>query len=161
MSKRLPPALSDRLYAMLSGEHLNEHLYKALLLITHDEKGWPYVAMLSFLEVIARDRENIRMAPFNNSTTSTNLRRDSKVTLILVDEELACYIQASAQELEHDLKGFPGMAKVNLRIESILEDKALDYEGSARVSSGIRFENPQMTEAYIARGRAVLQALRQ
>ena len=161
MSKRLPPVLNDRLFGLLNGEHLDANLQKVLLLITADERGWPYVAMLSYLEVIAPDRRNIRMAPFNNSTTTANLRRDGKVTLILVDQELACYIQAFAEELSRDLEGFPGMAKVNLRIESILEDKALDYEGSARVSSGIRFENPQMDAAYIARGRAVLQALLQ
>jgi len=161
MSKRLPPLLTDRLYDLLSGEHLDAQLNKVLLLITRDEAGWPYAAMLSYLEVIAPDRSNIRIAPWNNSTTSANLRHDPKVTLVLVDQELACYIQASAQELSRDLEGFPGMAKTNLRIESILEDKALDYEGAARVTTGIRFENPQMDAEYIARGRAVLAALRQ
>jgi hypothetical protein len=160
MSKRLPPVLTDRLYELLSGGHLDLHLNKVLLLITQDEAGWPYAAMLSYLEVVAPDRSNIRIAPWNNSTTSANLRRNGKVTLILVDPGLACYIQASAQELSHDLEGFPGMAKVNLRIESILEDKALDYEGAARVTTGILFENPQMDESYIARGRRILDALR-
>ena len=73
---------------------------------------------------------------------------------------MAYYIQATAEELSRDLDGFPGMAKINLRIESILEDQALDYEDSARVSSGIRFENPQMDAAYVERGRKVLQVLR-
>jgi hypothetical protein len=52
------------------------------------------------------------------------------------------------------------MAKINLRIESILEDQALEYEGAARVTAGIQFENPQMDAAHIGRGRAVLAALR-
>ena len=161
MSKRLPPVLSDRVFDLLSGLRLDEQLNKVLLLITRDDAGWPYVAMLSVLEVIAADRQNIRIAPFNNSTTTTNMRRDGKVTLILVDQELACYIQATAEELSRELNGFPGMAKVNLRIESILEDQALAYEGAARVTTGIQFENPQMDAAYIERGRAVLAALRE
>ena len=160
MSKRLPPVLTDRLYELLGGAHLDSQLSKVLLLITRDEAGWPYVGMLSYLEVIAVDRENLRIAPWNNSTTSANLRRDGKVTLILVDQELACYIQTSARELSRDLEGFPGMAKINLRIESILEDKALDYEGAARITTGIRYENPQMDASYVARGRAILEALR-
>jgi len=160
MSKRLPPVLSDRVFDLLNGLQLEEHLNKVLLLITRDEAGWPYVAMLSFLEAIAPDRGNIRIAPFTNSTTTANLRRDGKVTLILVDQELACYIQATAEELSRELPGFPGMARINLRIESILEDQALEYEGAARVTAGIQFENPQMDAAHIGRGRAVLAALR-
>ena len=160
MSKRLPPLLTDRLHGLLNGERLEEQLNKALLLVTLDEAGWPYVAMLSYLEVIAADRSNLRIAPWNNSTTTANLRRERKATLIIVDEEMAYYIQTTAEEISRDLDGFPGMAKINLRIESILEDKALDYEGAARVTTGIRFENPQMNAAYRERGRQVLDALR-
>jgi hypothetical protein len=161
MSKRLPPVLTDRLYEMLNGERLDEHLNKVLLLITVDQGGWPYVAMLSYLEVMASDRGNLRIAPWSNSTTTANLRRQRQATLVLVDEAMAYYIQVTAQPLDGDLEGFPGMAKINLRIDSILEDKALDYEGAARVTTGIRFENPDMDTAYIERGRRVLEALRQ
>jgi hypothetical protein len=160
MSKRLEPVLPERVYQLLGGEQLDQHLNKVLLLITLDKNRFPYVAMLSLLEVIAADRQNIRMAPWNNSTTTANLRRDGKVTLIVVDEGMACYIQGTASELSRDLEGFPGMAKINLRIQSILEDKALDYEGAARVTTGIRFENPDMDAAYIDRGRKILAALR-
>ena len=131
-----------------------------VLLVTLDEKGWPYAAMLSYLEVIAPDRANIRLAPWNNSTTTANIRRNGKVTLLVVDEGMADYIQGTATELCRDLEGFPGMAKINVRIESLLEDKALNYEGSARITTGVRFENPQMDAAYIERGRQVLEALK-
>ena len=161
MAKRLPPVLTDRLYGLLNGERFEEQLNKVLLLVTLDEAGWPYVAMLSYLEMIAADRSNLRIAPWNNSTTTANLRRERKATLIIVDEEMAYYIQTTAEEISRDLDGFPGMAKINLRIESILEDTALDYEGAARVTTGIRFENPDMDAAYIERGRKVLDALRQ
>ncbi len=161
MSKRLEPVLPDRLFELLNGRRLDQHLNKAILLVTLDEKDWPYAAMLSFLEVIATDRENIRFAPWNNSSTTANLRRNGKATLLIVDEGLACYIQGTATELAREMEGFAGMAKINLRIESILEDKALDYEGSARITTGVRFENTQMNAAYIERGRKVLEALKQ
>ena len=160
MSKRLPPVLTDRLNDLLDGNHLDAQLYKVLLLITQDKGGWPYAAMLSYLEVIAADRSNLRIAPWSNSTTTANLLRNPKATLIVVDEEMAYYIQTTAEQMGRELEGFPGMAKINLRIESILEDKALDYEGAARVTTGIRFENPQMDAAYLGRGRQVLDALR-
>ncbi len=159
MSVRLEPVLSARLFDLLDGHELDRNLNKVLVLVTVDEQGWPYAAMLSYLEVIAPDRTNLRLAPWNNSTTTGNLRRNGKASLLVVDDGLACYVQGTATELARDLEGFPGMAKVNLRIESVLEDKALDYEGSARITTGIRFENPQMDAAYIERGRQVLRAL--
>src|SRR5437867_7603329 len=113
MSKRLAPVLPDRLWELLAGNRLEQNLNKVLLLITLDDRGWPYVAMLSYLETIALDRGNIRIAPWNNSTTTANLRREPRVTLIIVDEGIASYIQATAQEMSRDLEGFPGMAKIN------------------------------------------------
>jgi hypothetical protein len=161
VSKRLDPVLPDRLFRLLDGEHLDEQIGKAIMLVTIDDQEMPYPAMLSFLETVAVDRKNIRIAPWNNSTTTKNLRERAKASLLIVDEGLACYIQGIATELERDLKGFAGMAKINLRIESILEDNALAYEGSARMTSGLRYENPQMDAAYIRRARQVLEALKQ
>ena len=160
MSVRLKPILPDELFNRLNGEHLEQLWNRVVLLITVDEKGWPYAAILSYLEIIAPDRNTLRLAPWNNSTTTTNLRRDGRVTLLVVEEGLAYYIQGTATELCRDLEGFPGMAKIHVRIESVLQDNALDYEGSARITTGIRFENPQIDAAYIERGRRVLAALR-
>ena len=159
MSKRLPPQLTDRLEILFGGAHLEQQWNQALLLVTLDEAGWPYVSMLSYFEVIAKDRSNLRIAPWSTSTAAKNLRRAGKATLIVVEEEIAYYLQASATELAAELPGFPGMAKFNLHVESILEDKALDYEGAARITTGVRYENPQIDAAYIARGRRILDAL--
>ena len=145
---------------MLDGSGLKEHLNKVFLLITSDEHGYPYVAMLSLLELISVDRENIRLAPWNNSTTTANMRRNCKVTLIVVDTEMAYYLQGTATELERELPGFPGMAKINIRIDAVLQDQALDYEGAARVSTGIRFENPDIDAAYLERAHRVLDSLK-
>ena len=161
MSVRLEPKLPDDLFDRMNGEHLDEHLNKVVLLITVDEGGWPYAAILSYLEVIAPDRSTLRLAPWNSSTTTANLRRNGRVTLLVVEEGMAYYIQGTATELRREMEGFPGMAKVHVQIEAILQDNALDYEGSARITTGIRFENPQMDAAYIERGRRVLAALRQ
>ena len=161
MSVRLEPVLPDPLFDILNGEHLDAHLNKVVLLVTVDEQGRPYIAILSFLEVIAPNRSAVRLAPWNNSATTANLRRNGKVTLVVVDENMAYYIQGAATELSREMEGFPGMAKIHVKIESILQDKAMDYEGSARITTGIRFENPQMDAAYIERGRRVLAALRQ
>ncbi|MCH7978054.1 MAG: pyridoxamine 5'-phosphate oxidase family protein [Acidobacteria bacterium] len=160
MSKRLEPKLPDRLFDLLNGENLSPNLNKVIVLVTVDGKGWPYAAILSYLEVLAPDRTNIRLAPWSNSTTTANIRSNGKVTLLVVDENMAYYVQGTGTELSRDMEGFPGMSKVNVRIESVLEDKALDYEGSARITTGIRFENPQMDAAYIERGRRVLAGLR-
>ena len=160
MSVRLKPVLPDDLFGLMNGEHLDRHRNKVVLLVTVDEGGWPYAAMLSYLEVIAPDRSTLRLAPWNNSTTTANLRQNGKVSLLVVEEGIAYYIQGTATELCREMEGFPGMAKVHVEIESILQDNALDYEGSARITTGIRFENPKMDAAWIERGRRVLAALK-
>jgi hypothetical protein len=160
MSVRLQAILPEDLFERMSGEHLDRHLDKVVLLITVDEGGWPYAALLSYLEVVAPDRNTLRLAPWNNSSTTANLRRNGKAALLVVEEGIAYYIQGTATELCREMEGFPGMAKIHLQIECILKDNALDYEGSARITSGIRFENPQMDAAWVERGRCVLAALR-
>ncbi len=161
MSVRLKPELPDELFALMNGRQLDRHLNKVVLLTTIDEEGLPYGAILSYLEVIAPDRKSIRLAPWSNSTTTGNIRRNGKVALLVIEEGLAYYIQGIATELAPEMEGFPGMAKIHVRIESILQDNALAYEGAARITSGIRFENPDLDAGRIEQGRRVLAALRQ
>lgn len=160
MSKRLKPELPDELMDVLGGKALDRHLSKVILLITLDVNGWPYAAMLSLLETVAIDRQNIRIAPWNSSSTTANMLRNGKVALLIIDEGLAYYIQGTATEMEHEMEGHSGMAKINIKIDALLLDNALNYEGAARITTGIRFENPDMDAEYIERGRAVLEALR-
>ena len=160
MSVRLGAILPEDLFERMNGERLDRHLHEVILLITVDEGGWPYAALLSYLEVVAPDRNTLRLAPWNNSGTTANLRRNGKATLLVVEEGIAYYIQGTATELCREMAGFPGMAKIHIQIESVLKDNALDYEGSARITSGIRFENPQMDATWVERGRRVLAALR-
>ena len=159
LKPELPEELFNRLNAWMNGKQLDRHLDQVILLITLDEGGWPYGAMLSYLEVIARDRRTLRLAPWTNSTTTGNLRRNGKVALLVIEEGLAYYVQGTATELEREMAGFPGMAKIEVRIDSILQDNALDYEGAARITTGIRFENPDLDAARIERGRRVLAEL--
>jgi len=159
MSVRLGPELPDELFNLMNGGQLDRHLDRVVLLVTLDEGGWPYGAILSYLEVIARDRRTLRLAPWTNSTTTGNLRRDGKVALLVIEAGLAYYVQGTAAELEREMEGFPGMAKIEVRIESVLQDNALDYEGAARITSGIRFENPDLDAGRIEHGRRVLAAL--
>jgi hypothetical protein len=159
MSVRLGEELPDELFERLKGAP-DAHLNEVILLITIDEGGGPYAAILSYLEVIARDRRTLRMAPWTNSTTTGNLRRNSKTAVLVIEAGLAYYVQGTAKELEREMEGFPGMAKIEVRIDSILKDNALDYEGAARITSGIRFENPDLDAARVEHGKRVLAALR-
>jgi hypothetical protein len=168
MSVRLGAELPDELFYRLNGRMngpmdggpIDPRLKQVILLITLDEGGWPYGAMLSYLEVIATDRRTLRLAPWTNSTTTGNLRRNGKAALLVIEEGLAYYVQGTAAELEREMEGFPGMAKIEVRIDAILQDNALDYEGAARITSGIRFENPDLDAARIEHGKRVLEELR-
>ncbi|MBI4213805.1 MAG: pyridoxamine 5'-phosphate oxidase family protein [Chloroflexi bacterium] len=159
MSTRVGSELPTPLLEFFDGAHFEDHRDTAFTLVTVDERGWPYVAMLSLLEAIAPDRRNIRLGLYNNSATSANLRRDGRTTLIVVDEGMVYYVQGTAEELSGDLPGFEGITKVNMRIESVYEDRARDEEGNARVTSGIRFRIDQMDADRIQRARNLRAAL--
>ena len=74
MSKLVGVQLPDDLYQRLLGNDLEQNAEKVILLATVDEGGWPHLAMLSYLEVIAKDQRNLRLATYNSSRTTRNMR---------------------------------------------------------------------------------------
>ena len=88
--------LTDELYWRLSGRDLESVSDKVILLVSLDGEGWPHAAVLSYFEVVAKDRENIRIATYADSRTTANMRRHDKVTMAIVDRGFVGYIKGSA-----------------------------------------------------------------
>jgi hypothetical protein len=115
--------------------------------------------MLSYFEVAAVDRENIRLAVYKDSRTSANMRERGKATLIIVDANLVCYVRGSVTPVAPAMTAAPFNALVNLRVEHVKFDAAPpDLEPDAFVTSGITY-HPR-TGAALAQARAVLAELR-
>jgi hypothetical protein len=115
--------------------------------------------MLSYFEIVAKDRCNIRLATYKDSSTTSNMRRNSKATLSIIDERVAYYIKGSVNELRREMKCTPFNAKLNLRVEQVLEDEADEkYEAGAYVAGGVTYRNPNRA-AEMMKAKEVLAEL--
>lgn len=137
--------LPDDLYRRLAGNDLEACAEKVILICTVDANGWPHPAMLSYFEVIAKDRRNIRLATYKNSTTTENMRRNGKLTVLVIDERVAYYIKGLVEELEGAMNCSPHNSKLNLRVQQVLADDAdQHFEAGRYVAGGIIYKNPNL-----------------
>lgn len=159
MSKLVGNELPADLYDLLKGNDLPAKTDKTILIVTIDSQGWAHPAMLSYAEVVAKDRKNIRLGTYRDSTTTNNIRRNAKLTVVIVDRNITYYVKGTAREIRPSLEGFPYIAAINMAVDQVLEDKASEeFEPGAYISSGITFYNPTKQE-FISRGEKVLREL--
>jgi len=159
MSKSLGDELNDDLCRRLSGENLEAFAEKVILIATVDNGGRPHPAMLSYLEVGARDRTNIRLATYKESSTTENMRRNGKATISIIDKRVAYYIKGSVVELKREMTCARHNSKLNLRVEDVLADAVNEeFEPGAYVSSGVTYRNPNRAEQ-VLKAREILKEL--
>ena len=150
--------LTEDLYRRLRGSEVESRANHAILLCTVDADGWPHPAMLSYFEVAAPDRHNLRLAVYNTSRTCANMRERGRATLVIVDAGLVCYVRGVVTEIAPAMRGAPYNAKLNLRIEQVLFDESSpDLEPGVHVTSGMTC-SPR-TGAALTRAQAVLAEL--
>ena len=159
MAKLIGQELPDDLYARLRGEDLETCGEKVILISTVDEQGYPHPAMLSYFEVIAKDRRNVRLAPYKNSGTTSNMRRNGRLTISIIDERVAYYIKGRVEELRREMKCSPHISKLNLCVEQVLADQVNEeLEPGAYVASGVTYRNPNLAAERL-KAQAVLSEL--
>jgi hypothetical protein len=159
MARFVSSELPDDLYRRLAGEELEKHAGKVILVLTVDAEGWPHPALLSYLEVVARDRRSIRFATYAESGTSRNLRRNGILTLAVVDARVAYYVKGKVRELAPRLTSLPHSSKMELRVEQVLSDEADPaVEGGGYLSSGMTYASPDPA-GDLRRAREVLREL--
>jgi hypothetical protein len=138
VAKRYTDALTDDLYARLSGPVQAGSADQAILLCTVDADGRPRVAMLSYHEVAARDRHSLRLALYADSRSSANLRDRGHLTLVIAGPGLACYISGRVESVEPAMRAAPENARAEVRIEQVVFDEpSADLEPGVRITSGI------------------------
>ena len=156
MSKFAGEQLDDSLLSRLSLDRAIERADRAIVICTIDEHGWPHPAMVSSLELVARDARNIRLALHARSRSVRNVTTNGRLTLIVVDDGSAHYVKGDARVVAPALSARPDHSKINLRVDSVLEDVAADYE-HARITSGLQIERAAIDAAA---ARALLEELR-
>lgn len=159
MSRSLGSELPSDLLARLSGRDLESVATKVIQIMTIDASGWPHPALLSYFEVVATSATRIRLATYATSTTSGNLRRAGKLTLVVIDERVAYYVKAHAVEIAPTLRSTEWNAAFDCRIEQVLVDEVNEeYEPGAYLMSGVTYFNPRRTEE-LERARLLLAEL--
>lgn len=159
MAELIGDKLTDDLWRRLEGADLKVCAEKVILVSTVDAHGWPHPAMLSYLEVVAKDRSNIRIAAYKESTTTNNLRRNGRCTLLIIDERAAYYIKGRVEELKPEMRCAPHNSMLNLRVDQVLSDQADErLESGVQVAGGITYEDPNIG-ARLQNARAVLEEL--
>ena len=142
MSQVVGKELTEELFNRLKGDDITSKTGKAIVIVTVDNKGWAHPAMLSYYEVVAKDRSRIDLAVGKGSTTAKNLRRKGKITFLVTDSDMNYYIKASARELRDSMEGVPFMSLFRATVEQLSEDQ----EPDAVITSGVTFQRPQKKE---------------
>ena len=142
MSQLLGKVLTEELFDRLNGSDLGSKLGKAIVIVTVDEQGWSHPAMLSYYEVVAKDRSRIDLAIGKSSTTAKNLRRTGKITLLITDSGVNCYIKGNAREIRESMEAVSFMSLFRVQMGQLLEDQ----EPDAMITSGVTFSRPEKRE---------------
>ncbi len=142
MSQLLGKELTEQLFERLKGEDVASQMGKAIVLVTVDGQGWAHPAMLSYYEIVAKDRSKINLAIGKISTTAENLRRTGKITLLITDRGMNYYLKGKAREIKESMVGVPFMSLFRVDIEQLLEDQ----EPDAAITSGVTFSRPKKKE---------------
>jgi len=142
MPKFASKELRDDLYERLCGRFADRYLSQVVLLYTVDLNGWPHPSVLSYFEVVARDRKNVRLATYRNSNTTENMRRNHIVTISLFDDRIACSIKGTAKEIRNEMRSAPHNSMLNVAIDQVLLDEADPVlEPGAYIAGGITCVN--------------------
>jgi hypothetical protein len=152
--------LTEDLYRRLCGVDVGSLSNHAIVLCTTDADGRPHPAMLSYFEVAATSRRQLRLAVYNDSRTFANLRERGKATLVVVDTDLVCYISGTVEAVVATMREAPYNAKVSLQVDQVVFDATSpELEPGGDVTSGITYGPP--TAEGRARAHAVLEELLQ
>jgi hypothetical protein len=142
MSRVLGNELTEELFDHLKGSDVASKAGKVILLVTVDDAGWAHPAMLSYYEVVAKDRSRIDLAIGKTSTTARNLRQSGKITILITDDGINFYAKGNAREIKESMEGVSFMSLFRVELQTLLED----LEPDAAITSGVTFNRPERKE---------------
>src|SRR3954454_10961904 len=135
MSQIIGNELTRELIERLDGRRVESHEGKIIPIFTIDPSGWAHPAVLSYYEIVAKNRSTLDMALWKSSSTANNLRLNGKVTCMISDKGVNYYLKGTAQETEAEMTGAPAVSRFRVRVEQIVEDQ----EPNAEITSGLTY----------------------
>jgi len=129
--------LPDAVRHLLDGADLADREGLTFLLLTNDEDNWPQVAMLSVGEIVAVDARVLHAGLWLHSSTSKNLARTGRATLVFVTNGNGYYVRVNAKRGDDlDLGAEGRLAYFVLDVDDVQEDSA-EY---AKLTAGVTFK---------------------
>lgn len=136
MSKSIGATLPETLVRALSQDDLAARAGRVMPLMTVDEEGRPHPMLCTYVEVLAVGADLLRVVVGSTSGTARNLAERRMATLLIIEPERVVYVKCRAS-------GAPLMSGANarftLKVKDVLEDSALEWEGGAKITSGIAY----------------------
>lgn len=133
VSKRLGRSLPERVRSRISGEGGPLDLVVPLLSV--DDRGMPYPALLSLYELILWEGD-LYFHLSQGSRSSSNLKSRRVVCLLFVEASGCFYLQGHARYMGE----FSGRSVFRLDLTDVLEDFPTPEEGTAFLVSSTRFQ---------------------
>lgn len=141
MSINLGTRLPDDLFKEVWEVDPSEQNGKVIPICSVDAAGWAHPALLSYGEVGARDRHTLRVATFEGTQTTKNLRENGRLTILFIDDTMIYYVKGSAKEIPSErVDGPKGIVYLDITITHVLSDAPGPGEEGAQITSGIMFK---------------------
>lgn len=128
--------ISTEVYELLNGQDLMHKQNEAMMLLTVGEDGWPHTAMISVGEIIAMNRTELRIGLWPNTSTTANIIRTGKATLVLIYKGKAHYIRFALERLEE----LPTAHYPRERFSATVVSSREDVAKYAEITSGIQID---------------------
>jgi hypothetical protein len=152
MSRPLDPLLPEALLARLLPPGAADHADRVVVLATVDPFGWPHPALLTYGELLVLDAGRLRLAAGAGSRSARHLRETGRATLVFADGDLCLYVKAEALALP-PAPPAPGLARFELAVREVLEDRAAGEEAGAGLAGALRARWPDAGAAAARRAR--------
>src|SRR5690349_11784089 len=110
LSTNLGPNLPDSLVSLFSGKNLEAKAQTACVLVTDGPDGYPHPCIVTPGELVAQDSSTLRLALYETSSASRNLRRHPAGTLCLADTGAAYYVKCDIEEFASSDPALQGQA---------------------------------------------------
>lgn len=113
-----PKEIPSAIRSFLDGNDLPAKPLNAIRLSTVNQEGWVHASLLSVGEVLALPNAKIRFAISPKSSTTANLLRDGRLTMVIPFEKGVCEMRMRTQQINKEVEGVP-LSFFEAQIESI------------------------------------------
>jgi len=144
MAKLISNELPEEVFTALTpGDFASKHK-RVLQVVTVNAEGWPSTAMLSYSDVVAKDKKTLALATWGDGECAADLRYNGRLAVLVIDYDMAYYVRGIAEEVigaGSDLMdvnqqgGESPLAFFKVRVEQVFEDRV----PTAKVLSGVTF----------------------